>query len=62
MLSNYKSADWDEVRTFYLSFPCEPVYSSFDDACAAAVADAVMQSIELYIPTTVVPIGGKSQP
>ena len=41
-----------------------PICLSYDDpsTCVIAVSDVVLQGMELYIPSTVVPIGGKSHP
>ena len=52
------------MHTFYSSYPCGRVCLSSDDpsTCAAAVADVVLQGMKLYIPSTEMPIGGKSQP
>ncbi|CAG4949277.1 unnamed protein product [Colias eurytheme] len=61
---HYRSADWDGMRTFFASYPWRQIcFTSEDsDACADSVADVVAQGMELYIPYSVVPIGGKSQP
>ncbi|XP_045500113.1 uncharacterized protein LOC123697614 [Colias croceus] len=61
---HYKSADWDEMRTFFSSYPWGRVCFSAEDpsTCADSVADVILQGMELFIPNSVVPIGGKSQP
>lgn len=61
---HFKSADWDGLRTFFSSYPWGRVCFSLEDptAIAVSVADVVLQGMELFIPNSVVPIGGKSQP
>ena len=52
------------MRTFYSSYPWVPGCFSSDDlsTCIAALAKVILYGMELYIPSTVVPIGSKSQP
>ncbi|XP_013175252.1 PREDICTED: uncharacterized protein LOC106123457 [Papilio xuthus] len=61
---HYRSADWDEMRSFFASYPWERVCFSLDDpdAVADSVADVVLQGMDLFIPSSVVPIGGSSRP
>lgn len=61
---HYRSADWDGMRSFFASYPWRQVCFTPDDpnAVADSVADVVLQGMELFIPSSVVPIGGKSQP
>ncbi|CAG4968326.1 unnamed protein product [Parnassius apollo] len=61
---HYRSADWDGMRSFFASYPWGRVCFSPDDpnVVADSVADVVLQVMELFIPSSVVPIGGKSQP
>ncbi|XP_045509327.1 uncharacterized protein LOC123704883 [Colias croceus] len=61
---HYGSADWDGMRTFFSSYPWRQVCFADEDpdACADCVADVVLQGMELFIPNSVVPVGGKSQP
>lgn len=60
----YKLADWNGMRTFYPSYPWRPDCFSTDNPSiyAAAVAVVVLQGMELFNPSTVMPIGGKSRP
>ncbi|XP_045448146.1 uncharacterized protein LOC123656520 [Melitaea cinxia] len=50
----YKSADWDEMRSFFASYPWRQICFSSDDpsSCANAVADVLRQGMEYYIPFT----------
>ncbi|CAG4986993.1 unnamed protein product [Colias eurytheme] len=52
------------MRTFFSSYPWRQVCFADDDpdARADSVADVVLQGMELFIPSSVVPVGGKSQP
>ncbi|CAG4978252.1 unnamed protein product [Parnassius apollo] len=52
------------MRSFFASYPWGRVCFSPDDpkVVADSVADVLLQGIELFIPSSVVPIGGKSQP
>ncbi|CAK1596057.1 unnamed protein product [Parnassius mnemosyne] len=61
---HYRSADWDGMRSFFASYPWGRVCFSPDDhsAVADSVTDVVLQGMELFIPSSVVPIGGRSQP
>ncbi|XP_045541428.1 uncharacterized protein LOC123722911 [Papilio machaon] len=61
---HYRSADWDEMRSFFASYPWERVCFRLDDpdAVADSVADVVLQGMDLFIPSSVVPIGGSSRP
>ncbi|CAK1581125.1 unnamed protein product [Parnassius mnemosyne] len=58
------SADWDGMRSFFVSYLWERVCFSPDDPrpVADSVTDVVLQGMELLIPSSVVPIGGRSQP
>ncbi|CAK1584849.1 unnamed protein product [Parnassius mnemosyne] len=61
---HYRSADWDGMRSFFASYPWGRVCFSPEDPSVVAdsVADVVLQGMELFIPSSVVPIGGRSQP
>ncbi|CAF4900038.1 unnamed protein product [Pieris macdunnoughi] len=61
---HYKSADSDGMRSFFASYPLGPMCFSPEapDSVAASVAEVVLQGMELFIPFSAVPIGGKSQP
>ncbi|CAG5011737.1 unnamed protein product [Parnassius apollo] len=61
---HYRSADWDGMRSFFASYPWGRVCFSLDDpnVVADSVADVALQGMELFIPSSVVPIRGKSQP
>lgn len=61
---HYRSADWDGLREFYASYPWRQLCFSSDDVeiCANAVADTILQGMESFIPSSVVRVGGKSQP
>ncbi|CAG4907437.1 unnamed protein product [Colias eurytheme] len=61
---HYGSTDWDGMRAFFSSYPWRQVCFAEEDpdACADYVADVVLQGMELFIPSSVVPVGGKSQP
>ncbi|XP_045492437.1 uncharacterized protein LOC123691896 [Colias croceus] len=60
---HYRAADWDGMREFFSSYPWKQVCFAHDpSAYADSVADVVLQGMELFIPSSVVPIGGKSQP
>ncbi|XP_045450460.1 uncharacterized protein LOC123659256 [Melitaea cinxia] len=50
----YKSANWDEMRSFFASYPWRQICFSSDDpsSCANAVADVLRQGMEYYIPFT----------
>ncbi|XP_045500068.1 uncharacterized protein LOC123697570 [Colias croceus] len=61
---HYKSADWDGMRGFFASYPWGPVCFSSEDpnACAESITDVVLQGMELFVPYSVVPVGGRSKP
>ncbi|XP_013161244.1 PREDICTED: uncharacterized protein LOC106113067, partial [Papilio xuthus] len=61
---HYRSADWDRMRSFYASYPWGQVCFNLDnpDAVADSIADVVLQGMELFIPSTMVPSGGRSRP
>lgn len=61
---HYRSADWDEMRTFFASYPWKQVCFSPDDpnVVADSVADVVLQGMELFVPSSLVPVRGRSQP
>ncbi|VVC88102.1 unnamed protein product [Leptidea sinapis] len=61
---HYRSAEWDEMRCFFASYPWRQICFSLGDpdAAADAVADVVLQVMELFIPSSSVPIGCRSQP
>ncbi|KAJ8736918.1 hypothetical protein PYW07_000189 [Mythimna separata] len=60
----YKSADWDEMRHFFASYPWQQVCFSSEDpsSCADAISDVVRQAMEYYIPYSDVPVGGSAHP
>ncbi|XP_062528539.1 uncharacterized protein LOC134200191 [Bombyx mori] len=60
----YLSADWDGLREFYASYPWGRFcFSSADpDVCADRLKDVVLQGMELFIPSSEVPVGGRSRP
>lgn len=52
------------MRSFFDSYPWNGVcFKDNDpDVSAVSVADVVLQGMEIFIPSSVVPIGGKTQP
>ncbi|KAJ8735822.1 hypothetical protein PYW07_007442 [Mythimna separata] len=60
----YKSADWDEMRHFFASYPWQQVCFSSEDpsSCVDAISDVVRQAMEYYIPYSDVPVGGSAHP
>ncbi|KAJ8735596.1 hypothetical protein PYW07_007216 [Mythimna separata] len=60
----YKSADWDEMRYFFASYPWQQVCFSSENpsSCAEAISDVVRQAMEYYIPYSNVPIGCSARP
>lgn len=60
----YESADWDEMRHFFASFPWRQVcFSSGDPSCSAdAIADVIRQGMEYFIPFSDIPLGHKTRP
>ncbi|CAH1642075.1 unnamed protein product [Spodoptera littoralis] len=61
---HYRSADWDGMRSFFASYPWRRVCFLQDDPNAAAnsVADVVLQGMELFVPSSLVPVGGRYRP
>ena len=60
---HFKSADWDGMRSFFASYPWEVCFSPEDpDSNADSVTDVLLQGMELFIPYSAVPVGGKSKP
>ncbi|CAH2107376.1 unnamed protein product [Euphydryas editha] len=61
---HYRLADWDGMRSFFTPYPWGRICFSLDDLdiIADSVAEVVLQSMELFIPCSVVSIVGKSQP
>ncbi|KAJ8708422.1 hypothetical protein PYW07_010547 [Mythimna separata] len=53
----YKSADWDEMRHFFASYPCQQVCF-----CNFAISDVVRQAMEYFIPYSDVPVGSSAHP
>lgn len=49
---HYRSADWDEMRSFFAAYPWQSMCFSSDDStvCADAVTDVLRQGMEYYIP------------
>ena len=60
----YKSADWDEMRSFFASYPWQSVcFSSGDPStCAEAVTDVVRLAMEYFIPFADVPLSSNARP
>ncbi|KAJ8706762.1 hypothetical protein PYW07_012840 [Mythimna separata] len=60
----YKSADWDEMRHFFASYPWQQVCFSSENpsSCAEAISDVVRQAMEYYIPHSDVPVGSSARP
>ncbi|CAK1594880.1 unnamed protein product, partial [Parnassius mnemosyne] len=60
----YKSADWDEMRHFFASYPWRQVFFSSGDpsSCADAITNVIRQAMEYFIPFVDLPIGGKARP
>ncbi|KAJ0180804.1 hypothetical protein K1T71_004208 [Dendrolimus kikuchii] len=60
----YKAADWDEMRSFFASYPWQSIcFSSTDSsACAEAVIDVIRQGMEYYIPYSDSCMSNKAQP
>ncbi|KAJ8705145.1 hypothetical protein PYW07_010972 [Mythimna separata] len=60
----YKSADWDEMRHFFASYPWQQVCFSSENpsSCAEAISDVVRQAMEYYIPHGDVPVGSSARP
>ncbi|KAJ8731196.1 hypothetical protein PYW07_004360 [Mythimna separata] len=60
----YKSADWDEMRHFFASYPWQQVCFSSENpsSCAEAISDVVRQAMEYYIPYSDVPVGSSARP
>lgn len=61
---HYRSADWDGMRSFVASYPWGHVCFQLEDPSAVAdsIADVILQGMELYIPSSLIPVGGRSQP
>ncbi|RVE51677.1 hypothetical protein evm_003649 [Chilo suppressalis] len=60
----YKSADWDGMRSFFASYPWQPVcFTSGDPSiCADAVTDVLTLGMEYFIPYSDLPLSGKARP
>ncbi|CAG4989213.1 unnamed protein product [Colias eurytheme] len=60
----YKSADWEEMRHFFASYPWQQVCFGSNDPslCAENVADVIRQAMEYYIPFSDVSISSKTRP
>lgn len=60
----YKSADWDEMRSFFASYPWQSVcFSSGDPStCADAVTDVLRLGMEYFIPFSEVSSSGQARP
>lgn len=60
----YKSADWDEMRHFFASYPWLQVcFSSKDPSCCAdAVSSVIYQAMEYFIPFADVSLETKARP
>ncbi|KAJ8737115.1 hypothetical protein PYW07_000386 [Mythimna separata] len=53
----YTSADWDEMRHFFASYPWQQVCFFLEDlsSCEDAITDVLRQAMEYYIPYSDVP-------
>lgn len=60
----YESADWDEMRHFFASYPWRHVcFSSGDPSCCAdMIVDVIRQGMEYFIPFSDIPLGHKTRP
>jgi hypothetical protein len=60
----YKSADWDEMRHFFASYPwLETCFTSDDPSiCANAVTEVLRQGMEYFVPYSDVSTGGRARP
>ncbi|XP_061724920.1 uncharacterized protein LOC133530879 [Cydia pomonella] len=60
----YKSADWDGMRSFFASYPWQPLCFSSGDpsACADAITDVLRQGMEFFIPFSDASTSSKAQP
>ncbi|KAJ8706157.1 hypothetical protein PYW07_010934 [Mythimna separata] len=60
----YKSADWDEMRHFFASYPWQRVCFSSENpsSCEEAISDVVRQAMEYFIPYSDVPVGSSARP
>ncbi|XP_063530785.1 uncharacterized protein LOC134741818 [Cydia strobilella] len=60
----YKSADWDEMRHFFASYPWQQTCFISDDPsiCANAITDVLRLGMEYYIPYSDVATGGTARP
>lgn len=57
----YKSVDWDGMRSFFAFYPWRQYCFLPDNpnTTTDSVADVVLEGIDHFIPSSVVPIGGK---
>ncbi|KAJ8718125.1 hypothetical protein PYW07_006055 [Mythimna separata] len=60
----YKSADWDEMRHFFASYPWQRVCFSSENpsSCEEAISEVVRQAMEYFIPYSDVPVGSSARP
>ncbi|XP_028164850.1 uncharacterized protein LOC114355981 [Ostrinia furnacalis] len=60
----YKSADWDEMRQFFASFPWRPACFSSQDPtiCADAITEVIRQGMEFFVPYSDIASGSKARP
>ena len=60
----YKSADWDEMRHFFASYPWRQVCFSSNDptCCADAVSSVILQGMEYFIPFADISLETKARP
>ncbi|KAL0878611.1 hypothetical protein ABMA27_003690 [Loxostege sticticalis] len=60
----YESADWDEMRAFFASYPWRRLcFSSGNPSCVAdAITAVIRQGMEYFIPFSDIPLGYKARP
>ena len=60
----YKSAEWDEMRNFYASYPWRQVCFTSNDPsrCADAISSVILQGMEYFIPFADISLETKARP
>ncbi|KAL0867444.1 hypothetical protein ABMA27_008231 [Loxostege sticticalis] len=60
----YESADWDEMRAFFASYPWRRLcfYSGNPSCVADAITAVIRQGMEYFIPFSDIPLGYKARP
>ncbi|KAL0879124.1 hypothetical protein ABMA27_004075 [Loxostege sticticalis] len=60
----YESADWDEMRAFFASYPWRRLcFTSENPSCVAdAITAVIRQGMEYFIPFSDIPLGYKARP